>query len=741
MEDRETPMVPKDSVLAHLVRNYPQMVYKYHEHDSLLENKNEQELSEEDKADAWAAYEADVKRKNETNFGPYNNSYGMMPNMAGNLSAYANPFYGNYNNLSSALNYPFGSSYGQFNPFASDYNSMGFGDYTSFYNNLMSPNYNQNNTNMLSPTHSSSVSSPSPLTSSFTSARNWMQSLASSSNYGNNILSTLAQSTNTSPKSGYNSYIDLCTRLGTKNTILPTSNTSPPNANSPPSALPGTSLDFEALVAQQLSSMVGSSLNAMPPAHSPTQQQQQQHLQLQQQQQLLLQYHQAQQGPKARNNPMLSKELMQPTRDIFPAFSSIPTSVITKPSNSTATSNANDAGQTSTQNNANASKSIDAGVSSTNDRVNGRTQQEPQLLIKNVVSLNNSIRNSPDITKQPPINLTKASDKDAGSSGVTSTVVDNGKKVDGRKSTNMGIVYPKTVPAQPTSKAINLSSHRASTPLLDKPRNSFVKTATLPTSKTPIPLTSKPPTPSTPSSPIISKSSLPFSVTKVTTIPKSIAPANDTGKLTQSQFFEKELKRFLSSSSAAPKPTILNKASAQPTATIIKKPVATNLDAATSAVQQINNNKALTVISTRVPVTSDTAKRTTTASTSNAAIPVAISRAQPSLLAKNSNVVQILPSPSVVKAAEPPSITVIPRPVNVNAINEKMPTALSNLSSVSIEKIPPKPIIANTKTVPTAKPGIVRKIAHPLSTPASPSNKRPKLALSKTSTISVSIDN
>lgn len=79
MEDRETPNLPKDVLLAHLLHKFPHMVYKYHEHDSLLENKNEQDLSEEEKADAWKQYEDDVKRKNETNMGPYGNNFGMLP--------------------------------------------------------------------------------------------------------------------------------------------------------------------------------------------------------------------------------------------------------------------------------------------------------------------------------------------------------------------------------------------------------------------------------------------------------------------------------------------------------------------------------------------------------------------------------------------------------------------------------------------------------------------------------------
>lgn len=489
MEKRETPVLPKDSLLAHLLHNYPHMVFKYHEHDSLLENKSEQQLSEEEKADAWALYEADVKRKNETNFGPYNSNYGAMSNFAGSLGNYANPFYGNYNNLPSALNYPYGSTYGQFNPFASDYNSIGFGDYASFYNNLMSPNYNQGNTSMLSPTHASSVTSPSSHLNSFASARNWMQSLASSSNFGNNLLSSLAQSTNSTPKSTYNSYIDLCNRLGTKNPILPASNTSPPNSNSPPMALPSTSHDFDPLAFMQqahLSNLVGSSLanQSVNPTKSPTQQQQQQLQQLQQLQQQQLHFQQ-QQGPNARNNPMLSKELLLPTRDIFP-YASIPTSVI-KPSSSSTTTHKNSSASTPVAAlDSNAIRHSDAGVSSsTNDRLNGnapkkRTPQDTPLSIKSVVSLSsNAIRNSPDTTNQTSNSSAKqnkatdAVDKLPVTNSVSSTVAENAKKsagVDARKQmqiSNMGIVYPPKDIAS-SNKTLGLSANKVASSMSGK---------------------------------------------------------------------------------------------------------------------------------------------------------------------------------------------------------------------------------------------------------------------------------
>lgn len=54
---RETPVMPRDDVLKFLLSNYQQQIFKYHEHDSLLENKPEQDLSEAEKQEAWDLYE------------------------------------------------------------------------------------------------------------------------------------------------------------------------------------------------------------------------------------------------------------------------------------------------------------------------------------------------------------------------------------------------------------------------------------------------------------------------------------------------------------------------------------------------------------------------------------------------------------------------------------------------------------------------------------------------------------
>uniref|UniRef100_A0A8C5MW96 DNA helicase n=1 Tax=Leptobrachium leishanense TaxID=445787 RepID=A0A8C5MW96_9ANUR len=58
---RETPMLPKDTVLAEMLQNRKEFIVTYHEHDSLLDHKEEEALSEEDRKAAWAEYEAEKK--------------------------------------------------------------------------------------------------------------------------------------------------------------------------------------------------------------------------------------------------------------------------------------------------------------------------------------------------------------------------------------------------------------------------------------------------------------------------------------------------------------------------------------------------------------------------------------------------------------------------------------------------------------------------------------------------------
>ncbi|XP_023672169.1 transcriptional regulator ATRX [Paramormyrops kingsleyae] len=58
---RATPMLPKDPLLAELLHSFKEQIVGYHEHDSLLDHKEEEALSEEDRKAAWAEYEAEKK--------------------------------------------------------------------------------------------------------------------------------------------------------------------------------------------------------------------------------------------------------------------------------------------------------------------------------------------------------------------------------------------------------------------------------------------------------------------------------------------------------------------------------------------------------------------------------------------------------------------------------------------------------------------------------------------------------
>ncbi|KAM9849958.1 transcriptional regulator ATRX isoform 2-T2 [Aulostomus maculatus] len=58
---KATPVLPKDPFLAEMLQNNKDQIACYHEHDSLLDHKEEEALSEEDRKAAWAEYEAEKK--------------------------------------------------------------------------------------------------------------------------------------------------------------------------------------------------------------------------------------------------------------------------------------------------------------------------------------------------------------------------------------------------------------------------------------------------------------------------------------------------------------------------------------------------------------------------------------------------------------------------------------------------------------------------------------------------------
>ncbi|XP_018359340.1 PREDICTED: transcriptional regulator ATRX homolog isoform X1 [Trachymyrmex cornetzi] len=63
--DKEKPTLnlPKDRLLAEIFLKFKDIVENYHEHDSLLENKAEEELDEEERKQAWLEYEEEKKGK------------------------------------------------------------------------------------------------------------------------------------------------------------------------------------------------------------------------------------------------------------------------------------------------------------------------------------------------------------------------------------------------------------------------------------------------------------------------------------------------------------------------------------------------------------------------------------------------------------------------------------------------------------------------------------------------------
>lgn len=61
----ETPRLPKDRLFADIISEYPDLVHRYHEHDSLLENKEGETLDEEERKAAWDDYNSEKDRINQ----------------------------------------------------------------------------------------------------------------------------------------------------------------------------------------------------------------------------------------------------------------------------------------------------------------------------------------------------------------------------------------------------------------------------------------------------------------------------------------------------------------------------------------------------------------------------------------------------------------------------------------------------------------------------------------------------
>lgn len=53
--------VSQDAILSQILETCRDQIVSYHEHESLLDHKQEEELSEAERKDAWAEYEAEVQ--------------------------------------------------------------------------------------------------------------------------------------------------------------------------------------------------------------------------------------------------------------------------------------------------------------------------------------------------------------------------------------------------------------------------------------------------------------------------------------------------------------------------------------------------------------------------------------------------------------------------------------------------------------------------------------------------------
>ncbi|KAM3869276.1 transcriptional regulator ATRX-like [Diretmus argenteus] len=60
---RTTSVLPKDMVLAELLRSCKEQIVRYHEHESLLDHIEEEELSEAERKAAWAEFEAESSNR------------------------------------------------------------------------------------------------------------------------------------------------------------------------------------------------------------------------------------------------------------------------------------------------------------------------------------------------------------------------------------------------------------------------------------------------------------------------------------------------------------------------------------------------------------------------------------------------------------------------------------------------------------------------------------------------------
>ncbi|XP_047997561.1 transcriptional regulator ATRX homolog isoform X2 [Leguminivora glycinivorella] len=78
-EPRPVPKLPKDRLFAEMLKDHEKAIFRFHEHDSLLENKEEETLSEEERKKAWEEFENEKKAPPPS---PFPNTWSMHNGMA-----------------------------------------------------------------------------------------------------------------------------------------------------------------------------------------------------------------------------------------------------------------------------------------------------------------------------------------------------------------------------------------------------------------------------------------------------------------------------------------------------------------------------------------------------------------------------------------------------------------------------------------------------------------------------------
>ncbi|XP_047997562.1 transcriptional regulator ATRX homolog isoform X3 [Leguminivora glycinivorella] len=81
-EPRPVPKLPKDRLFAEMLKDHEKAIFRFHEHDSLLENKEEETLSEEERKKAWEEFENEKKAPPPS---PFPNTWSMHNGMAASL--------------------------------------------------------------------------------------------------------------------------------------------------------------------------------------------------------------------------------------------------------------------------------------------------------------------------------------------------------------------------------------------------------------------------------------------------------------------------------------------------------------------------------------------------------------------------------------------------------------------------------------------------------------------------------